>query len=203
MKKPHITTVLFDLGGVVVPMAAPHLNKNIKSFFQITEFSFLEQEHALDLFETGAVDEKGFWELVAKNIHKSLPQNWHSIFQNSTKWTNMRPTFSKIIAQLKNQNITTATLSNASEPFIKRFRRLGYLKHFDYIFHSHIIGFRKPDPRIYQHVLKTLKKQPEEVLFIDDNRSYIEGAKKFGIHTITFRSVLQMKREMSKFVNLI
>jgi HAD superfamily hydrolase (TIGR01509 family) len=53
-------------------------------------------------------------------------------------------------------------------------------------FVSSRIGYQKPDPRFFKHVLATLGQRPEEILFVDDCAEYIDAAASLGIATIHF-----------------
>lgn len=54
---------------------------------------------------------------------------------------------------------------------------------FERVYYSHLVGKRKPEPEIFEQVLKENNLNPEETLFIDDSPQHIEGAKKLGIKT--------------------
>jgi putative hydrolase of the HAD superfamily len=62
----------------------------------------------------------------------------------------------------------------------------------DEIFHvvvdSAFIGFRKPEPRIYEITLERLGVAPGAALFIDDLEINCEAARELGINAIWFRS---------------
>lgn len=45
-----------------------------------------------------------------------------------------------------------------------------------------VIGAAKPDPRAYEAVLRELDVAPGETMFIDDERSCVEGARAVGMH---------------------
>jgi putative hydrolase of the HAD superfamily len=55
---------------------------------------------------------------------------------------------------------------------------------FDRIYLSHRVGLRKPDPKIFELVLRENKLNPSETLFIDDSPQHIESANLLGIQTI-------------------
>jgi glucose-1-phosphatase len=70
------------------------------------------------------------------------------------------------------------------------------LRHFEKVFSSPAMACRKPEPACYRMVLDELQVAPEEVLFMDDNKDNIEGAKAMGIHCILVESAEQMMREV-------
>lgn len=48
------------------------------------------------------------------------------------------------------------------------------------------VGYRKPDPEIYQELLRRLQVMPSEVLFIDDRVKNLTAAATLGFHVIGF-----------------
>lgn len=55
---------------------------------------------------------------------------------------------------------------------------------FEKVYYSHLLKMRKPDPAIYEHVLRENGLKAEETLFLDDSERNIEGARSVGIETI-------------------
>lgn len=54
----------------------------------------------------------------------------------------------------------------------------------DKAWYSHNLGFRKPDERIFQKVVKTSRLIPEETLFVDDHEPNIKAAESVGMKAI-------------------
>lgn len=54
----------------------------------------------------------------------------------------------------------------------------------------------KPMPEIYQLLIDRYALKPEECVFMDDTPRNLEGAEKFGIHTIHFRNQAQAADEL-------
>ena len=71
---------------------------------------------------------------------------------------------------------------------------------FEYRFLSFLIGARKPNKKIYQYAIKKLNVRPGEILFIDDVKKNVEGAKKAGIKAIQFKNLNDLKRRASKLL---
>lgn len=55
---------------------------------------------------------------------------------------------------------------------------------FDGFFSSCYLGFRKPDPRIFNTALKITQVNPDECLYFDDRPMLVDAAKKQGINAI-------------------
>lgn len=58
---------------------------------------------------------------------------------------------------------------------------------FDLTVNSEEIGLRKPDPRIFGHVLSVLDSQPDNAFLWDDDEAIVSAAAEFGINGILFR----------------
>src|SRR3954468_17258516 len=56
--------------------------------------------------------------------------------------------------------------------------------YFHKAYYSHRMLMRKPEPEIFEYVLKENQLNAEETLFLDDNASNIEGAASVGIKTV-------------------
>jgi glucose-1-phosphatase len=54
----------------------------------------------------------------------------------------------------------------------------------DKAWYSHILGYRKPDERIYQRILKSGKLNPAETLFMDDSELNVKVAQSVGIQAV-------------------
>ena len=71
---------------------------------------------------------------------------------------------------------------------VNEVRREANLPEFSEVFHqdyySHLMGKRKPDTDIFEQVVDEHNLDPQYTLFLDDNESNIEGAKKLGIQTL-------------------
>jgi FMN phosphatase YigB (HAD superfamily) len=50
-------------------------------------------------------------------------------------------------------------------------------------YYSHLMKMRKPDPGIYEFVLKENGLKAEETIFLDDNLANLKGAASVGIQT--------------------
>jgi putative hydrolase of the HAD superfamily len=80
-------------------------------------------------------------------------------------------------------------VSNGQRVFSEiELRYLRLHQHFNTIVFSSDVGFKKPDPRIFQIALDNLQLKPDEVMFIGDSfESDILGAQKVGMKTSYIR----------------
>lgn len=67
---------------------------------------------------------------------------------------------------------------------------------FDHVIESAKIGLRKPDPRIYQLMVETLKVDPRNCVYLDDLGVNLKPAREMGMTTIKITSGAQAIAEL-------
>jgi epoxide hydrolase-like predicted phosphatase len=105
-----------------------------------------------------------------------------SMMERMGQATVPRPAMIEAIARIRAAGLLAAALTN-------NWRGPGdgtsVLKpHFDVFVESAALGLRKPDPRIYEHVLGELKLAAAEAVFLDDIGRNLKPARQMGMHTI-------------------
>ncbi|MDA9421834.1 MULTISPECIES: HAD-IA family hydrolase [Bradyrhizobium] len=73
---------------------------------------------------------------------------------------------------------------------------------FDHVIESAKIGLRKPDPRIYQMMVETLKVDPDNCVYLDDLGVNLKPAREMGMTTIKVTSGAQAIAELEKATGL-
>ena len=80
---------------------------------------------------------------------------------------------------------------------------MGFDKIFDDIFSSAEIGYKKPDKKFYQFILKKLKKEqnisPKNLLFFDDTRKHVDEAKKLKIDAHVYTNFKDLKKRIKSY----
>ena len=73
---------------------------------------------------------------------------------------------------------------------------------FDHVIESAKIGLRKPDPRIYQLMVETLKVDPKNCVYLDDLGVNLKPAREMGMTTIKVASGAQAIAELEAATRL-
>ena len=73
---------------------------------------------------------------------------------------------------------------------------------FDHVIESAKIGLRKPDPRIYQLMVETLKVDPKKCVYLDDLGVNLKPAREMGMTTIKVASGTQAIAELEAATGL-
>jgi epoxide hydrolase-like predicted phosphatase len=93
-----------------------------------------------------------------------------------------RPAMLEAIRRLHTAGLKVAALTNN---WITEDGGTGQLRpFFDVFIESAVVGFRKPDPRIYQLACRELGVTPPEAVFLDDIGSNLKAARALGMTTI-------------------
>ncbi|HLG91174.1 MAG TPA: HAD family phosphatase [Candidatus Saccharimonadales bacterium] len=107
------------------------------------------------------------------------------------------------IKLLKEKNYKLGILSNVATNWVRDYLLTAEEQGlFDAMVFSFEEGFTKPDPRIYEMVLKQLGAQPEEAVFIDDTERYCQAAQEIGIRAIWYKDFSQMKKELEALLTV-
>lgn len=87
-------------------------------------------------------------------------------------------------------------LSNASANQLDVLFNPGQLSLFDEVALSFEMGVIKPDERAYTTILKRLKVEAHEAVFVDDQERHCTGAREAGVQAILYENFEQFKREL-------
>jgi HAD superfamily hydrolase (TIGR01509 family) len=187
--------IIFDFGGVILTI---DYLKTIASFQKLgipdfeEQYSKMKQSNLFDEFETGKISSAEFRDRI-RSI-SSLPLSDRQI---NYAWNSILIDFPKenleILERLK-KSYRIFLLSNTNEIHEHAFKALIQKKFgrnvlnetFEHVYLSHHLHLRKPDPAIYNFVLKENNLEAGETLFVDDSIQHIEGAAKVGLQTFYF-----------------
>jgi len=189
MIDPNKKTIIFDFGNVLLDL---DFEGCFKSFSKLLDVDWTIKElpesisEAIGKYDRGQINDETFlWnfqQFNSKPTPRDLIDTWNSLL------IGIKPIIFELLDVLS-YNYNLCILSNINNFHLqwihkyldKTYQLIDFeTRYFDHVFYSHIIGMRKPDDIIYNHVIDTLKVQPSDILFIDDLPENIEAAKKHG-----------------------
>ncbi|MFC1839291.1 HAD family hydrolase [Thermodesulfobacteriota bacterium] len=88
--------------------------------------------------------------------------------QTQRVWNNILPGVPEALKILKNAGLQLSVVSNSNGTVRKILESLDLDNFFYEIFDSHVIGYEKPDPRIFTHAIKACKADPETTVHVGD-----------------------------------
>lgn len=99
------------------------------------------------------------------------------------------------------QRYPVAILSNATDALEGMLaERYQVADRFAAILNSARLGVAKPDEAIFQIMLKRLKAEPSEVVFIDDRAENVAAAAALGMHVVWFVHACELKRQLAVYL---
>jgi glucose-1-phosphatase len=189
----NISTIIFDLGGVVIDLDTQCSVSTFAKYSGLTEKEvyarFLRDKWSY-AFEKGEISEESFRNNVRRSLDKNLSDQqideaWNAILQD------LPSARLQILTGLRN-DYQTMVLSNTNAIHVREFDKIvaattngqSINDYFDKVYYSHELGMRKPDTEIFAHVIQTNNLKPQETLFIDDLENNISSARAVGLRTI-------------------
>lgn len=183
--KSAITTILFDLGGVLIRLHGTPFKPAWITEGQTDDdvWPLWKRSTAVRLFESGQIESENF---VQRFIAEAGLQVGHEEFvKHFMKWpAQLFPGVEQMLQEL-GRSYRLAALSNSNAlhwPMIMRDMRLQ-----EYIpdcISSHQIRVMKPDRQAFEAVLTRLDLQPREILFLDDLQVSIDMARELGMKAV-------------------
>jgi len=132
-----------------------------------------------DIVYSKLVDEFGLVGVNSDFLLNDYVDNFH-------KFCIAKPGAKEAVASLHGNGFLIGLVSNGKTPFQERaFDALDLSNLFSTILVSEAVGYRKPDPDIFNLACNNLGVLPSETIFVGDNPiADIEGAKAVGMYTI-------------------
>lgn len=189
----NIKNIIFDYGNVIFSidfLRAQQAWKQLGINNAAEFFGHKQQDEIFDKFDRGEVTADEFRTYIRQKTGNSALTN----DQINTAWNSMllgiEAGNNELLLNLKGK-YRTFLLSNINA--IHYDHIMAYLKSefgfdgndhiFEKTYYSHLTGKRKPEPEIFELVLKENNLTPAETLFIDDSPQHLAAAQKLGIQT--------------------
>lgn len=109
-------------------------------------------------------------------------EGWNSIFGEI-----IEPTL-RTIEQMKEAGVAVVALSNTNATHVESWQGAydSLMNSFDHAYLSYEIGMRKPESRVFEHVLNAHGCEASQAVYFDDLRENISAASRLGINSILF-----------------
>lgn len=188
------TTIVFDVGGVLLDWNPRHLYRKIFSDTEDMEW-FLANVCTPEW--NAAQDQGRAWHVAEAEAIARHPSHADSIHAFRARWHEMIPSpidgTVAILENLARQGVPLYAITNfASETFRETTARFAFFRHFRGIVVSGDIGMLKPDPAIYQRLANDHGVDLTHAVFIDDVAHNVAAAHALGMTAITFSDARQL-----------
>ncbi|MCP4751360.1 MAG: HAD-IA family hydrolase [Proteobacteria bacterium] len=176
-----IRWILFDLGNVLVEYKPDGFSK-LSKYLGVNSNEldvFFNANSALQNIVKGVLSPDQFVGIINTQYDSSLTEDEIvDLFCPDVKCIFQEiPT---LVASLKCR-YSLGILSNTFFGHWDYFKNTKLANEFHVLLASHILGYTKPDPKIFSLALERIGASPEQVLFIDDKKENVDAAKAIGI----------------------
>ena|SRR3989338_2882451 len=194
-----IKAIMFDMGNVLIFFDARLSSKAFSEAVGASEDKIWEAFFVSDLeraYTRGEISSEDFYRRVSEHFPQKIEfatfaKLWNEIFTENTEMVDL-------VKKLK-KHYPLYLISNTNDLHFEYVKStFEVVKYFDRCFPSHLVGHRKPDQAMFDHVLREIKLRPEDTVFIDDVSDFVDAAKKAGIHGVQFTSRKALEKELHK-----
>ncbi|MFN3649617.1 MAG: HAD family hydrolase [Armatimonadota bacterium] len=193
---PKIEVIVSDLGKVLLPFEVervwealhPHFHVSHDEARTIVQALFRETQ-----FGAGGVEGPEFYRHMVDRTGLKLPYEAFCI-----AWSDMFWEDDAVIRIIAEAPVEMRYLLSNTNDIHWRFIRERYphvLRHFDRLLVSHELRLEKPDPAIFEWVIRDTGRAAEAHLFIDDMAENVEAARKAGMDAILHTDSLRLWEE--------
>lgn len=193
----EIKFILSDLDGVIRKYPNER-NLKIEEKFGLPQGSLVKSAFQTPFLEKavcGHISDENWREEIEKNL--TLLSSPEVSRLAMLEWND----FSGIVdyeylnfLEVRFPKIPVAVLTNGTSRLKSDLSKLNLNDQFFKIFNSADIGFCKPNPKIFHHVVEKLNCKPSEILFIDDSLSHVQAAKELGMKVCHYNSLGDLEK---------
>lgn len=193
--------IIFDLGGVVIDLDFSNFYNKIIIQSPLNKPQtpiILEFFRQSDIYHQGNMTDSEFYQLACDLLQVCMvnQSDFFEAFNSIISDINLE--IVELIRRLRNTNkYKLIALSNVNSSHWKYImnKKWDFIDYFDELILSHEIHLIKPNPKIFELVIKKSGCKPEEIVYIDDGLNNIRSAKEFGIYGIKFTNEEDLIKE--------
>lgn len=190
-KPQPIGALLFDLGGVLIEIDFERVFSAWAKFSSLP-LAEIRRRFSVDIayehHERGELDGPSYLRHIKQLLEIDAPSQalhdaWNAIFIGR-----IESTIAQVEAARQHQPCFVFTNSNELHQQTWQAAYPDLLSLFEEVFVSSELGLRKPEPKAFAAVASRIGLAAPAILFFDDLRQNIEGARAFGMQAIRVRN---------------
>lgn len=198
-----IKVVFMDIGGIFLTNGWDHVSRQKAAEVFGYDYEKMESLHQFifQVFEIGHISLDKYLDMTIFREEKDFTRKEFKefMFNQSKELPNMLPWLK---SHKKMMDIPVFALSNESTE-LNDFRIHTFNLHqiFDAFFSSCYLGYRKPDPLIFEKALQLTQISPSECIYFDDRERMVEAARKMGFNALQHHDFEATKDILEKFIS--
>ena len=190
-----IKVVFMDIGGVLLTNGWGHESRQKAA--RVFDFDYEEMNtlhnFIYNIFEIGSISLDEYLDTVVFHCPRNFTKTKFKEFMHAQS-VELPDMLSWIKSWKKRTELSVYALSNENRE-LNDYRIKTFQLHevFDGFFSSCYLGFRKPDPRIYEKALEIVQVSAEQSIYFDDRPMLVNAATKLKINAVQHRKFEETK----------
>jgi len=190
--------VIFDLGGVVFDWNPDAI---LESFYEDSDARATIKR---ELFQHPD------WLLMDRGVYSEADVIARLVERTGRQSSELRDLFAAVLSSLRPKRDTVALIERLAQRRVplyclsnmpsSTFAHLKESHEFWPLFRGIVVSGEiqmiKPEPEIFEYLLRRYELTPGDTVFIDDHQPNVQAAQALGIHTVWFRDATQCEREL-------
>jgi putative hydrolase of the HAD superfamily len=190
--------ILTDIGGVLLTNGWDHHARDrAAAKFGLEPHDFSDRHHVLfGAYEEGQVTLGEYLDFVVFHESRSFSKDDFVTFmlEQSQPFAETLDLYRRV--KRKNE-VKVVTVSNEGRELADHRLQAFDLRAFvDCFIVSGYVGVRKPDAQIFRVALDIAQLDPEECVYVEDRKMFVETATQFGLRSIWHRDAASTEREL-------
>jgi putative hydrolase of the HAD superfamily len=198
---PEITTLFWDIGGVIMTNGWDHNSRHeAVAKFNLDEVDFRDRHDlSFPAFDAGNITMNEYLDRTL--FYRPRPFSREDFIAFMRAQSKEYPGSRAILdSATKSGRYFIAAINN--EPLELnnyRIQNFDLRRNFQVFFSSCYVHSRKPEEQIFRLALAVTQRAPEKCVFIDDRPLNLESPRKLGINTIHYQNPEQLRKDLTKF----
>jgi putative hydrolase of the HAD superfamily len=195
---PEITTLFWDIGGVILTNGWDHNSRMEAAQAFGLDWEEFHERHDLSMpaFDAGQITLNQYLDrtLFYRPRNFSKEEFTAFMFAQSKEYPETRAVLSDVA---RTGNYYVASINNEPRELNDyRIEAFGLRKEFQAFFSSCYLNARKPEETIYRIALEVSQRPPEHSVFIDDRALNLENPRRLGMNVIHHQNAKQLRCDL-------
>jgi epoxide hydrolase-like predicted phosphatase len=182
-----VGAVAFDMGGVLTHTAFGGLEEYARSLGLPADMlvGYFRGHAQMALLETAQITSREFFKFVCVDAERrtGVRLDIRRLAAAAARGEELNPQMLELVAQVRARCSTALLTNNVAEA---GWRGTFPFELFDVVIDSSEVGVRKPDPQIYEELIRRVGLPAGQIAFVDDLPENLPAAQQLGIRVVRF-----------------
>jgi epoxide hydrolase-like predicted phosphatase len=195
-----IKAITFDLDGVYFINGKENFIKSLVSLGVAEDEArrvFFKSDEMNKKYKRGLIGDEEYWSWAISEWKLNL--SVEEIKELLIKGYEVNDRVVEVVKKVREKGFKACICTNNFPARIEGLqKRFGFLKNFDVVVLSYEVKATKPNPKIFEELIKQSEVKPEEIFVTDDGEANIEAAKALGIKAFFYKDFDKFLEELRK-----